>query len=265
MKRILSFLVLLLSSATLIACTQADENTFVVGLECDYAPFNWTTSDASGVSIFGIGGYCDGYDVDMAILMAEALGRDLVIRKIDWDGLIPALNAGTIDAIIAGMSPTPVRAEVVAFSDPYFRSEQVLIVRGDSNFAGATSLADLNTARVIAQLNTLQDELIEQIPGATRMNPLGDYAGLVASVQSGTADALIAELPVATAIAAANTDLVVVRLTEGGFVLDETQVTVSVAVRQDDTTTLAVINQVLSDLSDEARNELMTEALNRQP
>jgi ABC-type amino acid transport substrate-binding protein len=268
MKRILFVALLSISVLVLAACGRNQEtNTFVVGLECDYAPFNWTTSTPSGELIDGINAYCDGYDIAIAQQIADGLGRELVIRKIDWDGLIPALNSGIIDAIIAGMSPTEVRKEVVSFSDEYFRSDQVLIVQAGSSFVGATSLASLGSISVIAQRGTLQDDLISQIPGATRRDPLDNYAALVQQVVSGITDALIAESAVATAIVANNPSLIAVRFPAGsGFTLQESDVTVSVAVRINEAATLIPqINAILAGISQAEREELMTQALDNQP
>ncbi len=77
-------------------------------MECGYAPFNWSQVEATedSVPIDGNQGYAGGYDVEIAKRIAEGLGRELVIVKLEWDGLIPALNAGIIDAVVAGMSPT---------------------------------------------------------------------------------------------------------------------------------------------------------------
>ena len=99
---------------TLAACNKRDSNKLYVGLECAYSPFNYTQSDSSNgaVQIYNTnykpmsGRYANGYDVMVAKRIAEALGKELVIVKSDWDGLIPAVNAGTIDMVIAGMSPT---------------------------------------------------------------------------------------------------------------------------------------------------------------
>ena len=79
-----------------------------VGLECGYPPFNWTqiTDDNGGVPISGNKEFAGGYDVEIAKKLAEGLGRELVIVKTEWDGLIPALESGMIDVIVAGMSPT---------------------------------------------------------------------------------------------------------------------------------------------------------------
>lgn len=268
MKKSLLFLALLVTSFVLAACGANDDaETFVVGLECDYAPFNWTTTDPSGEPIDGINAYCDGYDVEIARRIAEGLGRELVIRKVDWDGIIPALNAGIIDAIIAGMSPTEARMEVVAFSNEYFRSDQVLIVQADSSFVGAASLLDLGTISVIAQRGTLQDDLISQIPGATRREPLDNYAALVSQVSSGITDALIAESAVASAIINNNPNLTSISFAQGeGFTLQESDVTVSVAVRLDEAGDLIPqINTILDGIDQTEREELMTQALDNQP
>lgn len=266
MKRVLSVLmvgvILLLSG-----CSEEQSGELVVGLECNYAPFNWTVSESSdtAVSIDGVNAYCDGYDVAIAQEIADELGLELVIRKIEWDGLIPALLADEIDVIIAGMSPTPERAQTVSFTNEYYRSEQVLVVQTSSVYANATSLTDFSGAALVAQLGTLQDGLIDQISGVNHLTALTDYPSLVQAVSSGVADALVAELPVAQSIVASNSNLTIVRLGENGFVVDDSDVSVSVAVRQEDTDLLASINTVLATIDSETRNELMNEALTRQP
>ena len=251
----------------LVGCSEESNNELVVGLECNYAPFNWTTSEETdtAVSIDGVDAYCDGYDVAIASRIAEELELDLVIRKIEWDGLIPALLADEIDVIIAGMSPTPERAETVLFTDEYYRSEQVLVVSSTGSYASALSLDDFSGAAVIAQMGTLQDGLIDQITDVNHMNPLGDYPSLVASLTSGVSDALVAELPVAQSIVASNAGLTIVQLGENGFTVADSDVSVSVAVRQEETDLQLDINAVLENLTVEDRNDLMANALTTQP
>ncbi|MFW6299004.1 MAG: transporter substrate-binding domain-containing protein [Bacillota bacterium] len=248
---------------TLAACGGPNEDELVVGLECNYAPFNWTDTE-EGEPIEESSAYCDGYDVTVAEHVADELGRDLVIRKIDWDGLIPALESETIDVIIAGMSPTPDRAETVNFTDEYYRSEQVLVVRSDSDYTDATSLDDFSDARVIAQKNTLQDELIDQIEDVDHADPLDDYPSLVEQIESGTSDAMVAELPVATSITSDNDNLTYVEL-EDGFEVEDSDVTVSIATRKEDSELSDSIDEVLDELDEDTRQEWMEEALNRQP
>ena len=119
-----------------------NSNQLRIGMECGYAPFNWTQQDDSNgaVAIEGGGGYANGYDVQIAKKVAEGLGKELVIVKTEWDGLVPAVQSGVIDGIIAGMSPTAERKESIDFSDNYYVSDLVIVVRADGPYADATSL-----------------------------------------------------------------------------------------------------------------------------
>ena len=261
------FTVVLGLSLFLTGCSEKSDEVLVIGLECNYAPFNWTVSEdnASSLPINQVNAYCDGYDIDIASYIGKELGKEVVIKKIEWDGLIPALLSGQIDVIIAGMSPTDARKETVNFTNPYYQSEQVLVVKNDSSYVNATSLEDFSNAKVIAQLNTLQDNLIDQINNVEHQTALSDYPSLVESVKSGVSDALVAELPVALSIISSNSDLTYVSLLENGFTVLESDVSVSVALRKSDNDLLTDINTVLETLSKTSRDNLMQEALNRQP
>jgi ABC-type amino acid transport substrate-binding protein len=219
MKRFSLVLFVLLFGVTRFACQGEDqfnlevETEIVVGLEAAYAPFNWATPEENEftVALDGQSGfYADGYDVVMAQEIADALGLTLVIKAYSWDGLIPALNAGEIDLIIAGMSPTAERALTVNFSEEYYRSEQVMVVRNDGDYANATSLIDFNGARVVAQAGTLQDDLIDQITGVVHQEKLNSYSDLVNALAYGTSDAFVAELPVATGIVQTNNQFTII-------------------------------------------------------
>ena len=262
-------------SVFLVACGERDqfdletEQEIVIGLEADYAPFNWASPQANAytVAINGQPGFhADGYDVVMSREIASQLGLRLVIKAISWDGLIPALLAGEIDLIIAGMSPTAERAQTVSFSEEYFRSEQVMVVRKDGNYQQATSIGDFAGARIVAQLGTLQDELITQIPGVIHQAPLSSYSNLVNALAYQTTDAFVAELPVAMGIVQTNSDLMIIRFAEGsGFSVSDEEIIVSVALRQEDVNLREAINAALRTISLQQRNEIMQAALNRQP
>ena len=143
----------------------AESDAFVVGMEAGYPPFNWTQNDDSNgaVKIDGADGYANGYDVQMAQKVADGLGKELVIVKTEWDGLVPALVSSKIDAIVAGMSPTDERKEAIDFSDSYYTTELVIVVKSDGAYANATTLADFADAKVTAQMNTLHYGVIDQI------------------------------------------------------------------------------------------------------
>ena len=109
--------------------------TLKIGMECAYEPYNWTDTDGSSFGAVHIssegqqGLYANGYDVQIAQYVANRLGLKLEIYAMEWDSLIPAVNSGAIDAIVAGMSPTAERAQEIDFTDTYYESNLVVIIR----------------------------------------------------------------------------------------------------------------------------------------
>ena len=262
---------LTLALLLLSACAPKKEaQTLTVGMECDYAPFNWTTSTAESDIAVVIdedgAGYCDGYDIQMAQAIADGLNMTLVVKKVAWTGIITALTENDIDMIVAGMTDNAERRQSVAFTTPYYTSDLVLVVKASSPFASATTLAAFTGASVIAQMETFHDDLIVQIPSVNHLTPLGSAPLLVNAVQAGEADAMVTEYPVALSIVSSNPDLAIVQFASGsGFVTDFESTTVSVALRKADTQLLADINTILATISEETRNTWMTDAIDRKP
>lgn len=271
MKKILTILIILIMSTMLFACTKQVNNetrsNLVVGLEAAYAPFNWTVTGESDYA-YPIsnqpGSNVDGYDVQMSKELARIMNRNLIIKAIEWDGLIPALNSGEIDVIIAGMSPTSERKLQINFSDEYYRSEIVMVVKKTSPYATATKLSDFKESRVVAQRGTLYDDLIPQIENVEHQTPLDAYSNLVVSVITNVSDAFVAELPVAESVIKSNSSLKIVKFNTGfGFTSEEEDITVSVGMRKSDTELLNEINSSLAQISVETRNEMMMQAVDR--
>ena len=269
MKKVLTLLILALLFAGCSAPADGsnDSNTketLKVGMECNYAPFNWTqVEDSDTAEPISSVDYCDGYDVVMAARIAKELDMDVQIVKTDWDNLIPALNANDIDLIIAGMTATPDRAEAVNFTEPYYESQMVVVVRADSELTNITNIQELSGYNVLGQLNTLYDEIIDQIEGVNHMTPQESYPRMVLSLQQGEADAITAEIPVAQGVVAANPDLAIVAFeADNGFVADTS---VSIAARKSDTELLEKVQAVLDGISQDERNTMMQDATNRQP
>lgn len=267
MKKILFALTFALSLAA-CAPETSTEDTIIVGLECDYAPFNWTQLEETetSVRIEGNIGYCDGYDITVARTIATQLGKNLVVKQIGWEGLEPALSSKAIDMIVAGMTDTLERRQRVAFTVPYYASDMVLVVNSDSSLANATSINDFSGASVVAQRGTFHNDLVVQIPNVNHMTPLATFPLLVNSVTSNEADALVSEYPVALSIVRNNPQLTIVRFSEGqGFNTAFEDTTVSVALRQSDTELLERINAILSNINSEQRDAWMADAIERQP
>jgi ABC-type amino acid transport substrate-binding protein len=262
-------LIIALSATLLSACGQADSNQLKVGLECNYAPFNWTQTDNSNGAVpisNSSNEFAGGYDVEIAKALAAKLGKELVIVKTEWDGLIPALTSGKIDAIIAGMSPTEERKVTVDFSDFYYRSDLVVVVQKDSPFAAAKSLADFSGAKITAQLNTFHYEVVDQIAGVDKQTAMESFPAMIVAVASGKIDGYVSEKPGAISAVAANPDLSFVEFDAGqGFSYADENVAIAVAMRKGSTDTIKKINEALAGIPDDQRDAWMTAAIQNQP
>lgn len=255
------------SAAAASASASADANTLRVGMECNYAPYNWTTTEKTDTSqqITSVD-YCDGYDVMMAEKLAEKTNKQVKIVKLDWDNLILSLQNNQIDAIIAGMTDTEEREQEVAFTTPYYVSTEVVIVEKDSDLANATSLADFSGKKVIGQLNTLYDTIIDQIPNVQHQPGAETFPAAIQALQSGAVDAVTSELPVAKGVVEANPDLTYITFEDGkGFTGADKDASVSVAVRKDDKNLLDSLQSALDTISDDEREQMMETAVKNQP
>jgi ABC-type amino acid transport substrate-binding protein len=252
------------------ASTESNEaagEPFRVGMEAGYPPFNWSQLDDQN-GAFKIDGsveYAGGYDVEMAKLIAAGLNRPLVIVKTEWDGLGPAVISGKIDAIIAGMSPTGERKETLDFTDNYYESEFVVIVRKDGEYANATSIEDFAGAKLSAQLNTNHYPVIDQIEGVSKQDAMDSFASLRMALASGKIDGYVSERPEGNSVEAAMPELKMIRFAEGkGFEVEPSDIVVAVAVKKD-SPLVAEINAVLQTISLETREQLMEDAIQNQP
>ena len=266
-RRIISALfALMLVISCMPVHAEGTNGTLKVGMECGYAPFNWMQPNETEFTapVQG-GGYADGYDVQIARQIADALNMELVIVKTEWDGLAMAVQSGAIDAIIAGMSPTAQRRMTLDFTDHYYQSELVVVVRKDGAYANATKLSDLSGANIVAQLNTFHDTVVEQIPGVKHGMPMETFPAMIVALQSGAIDGYVAERPGAVADTTANPDLTFVNFEAGqGFVAseDDTAVAIGLAIGSP---LLSQINDVLATIDQATREQLMLDATARQP
>lgn len=239
-----------------------EEGVLKVGMEANYAPFNWSQTSASNDAVEisnSPGEYANGYDVQMAVRLAEELGLTLEIIKLEWDGLPPALESGMIDAVIAGMSPTPERARQIDFSDAYYDSDIVLVVKNDSDLADATTLDAFDGTRVTAQLNTFHYDLIEQIPNVQQQTAMDSFPSMISSVLSDKSDAYVSERPGAMAATAANSNLTYIVFDENqGFDTGQVDTSIAVGMRRN-SPIVDSVNRALATISQDDRDTLMND------
>ena len=281
MKRIIS---LFLAAVMIVVCafalsscssdsssaseTSGEKAVLKVGLECAYAPFNWTQVDDSNdaVKIDGSNQYANGYDVQIARKIAEGLGRELVIVKCTWEGLLPGVKYGAFDMIIAGMSPTAERKEEIDFSDAYYTSNLVVVVRKDGKYANAKTINDFNGAKIVGQQGTFHETVINQMPGVTQVDSMKDFPQMITALNSKTIDGYVAEEPGAIADTTANTDLTYIPLknNDTGFTASDEDTTIAIGMKKG-SADLARVNELLAAISTEERESLMKAAIANQP
>lgn len=264
-KRTMLVAMSLLVMSLMMGCKSKDEGKFKVGLEAGYAPFNWTQIDDSNgaVPIEGSSEYAGGYDVEIAKKVAEGLGKELVIVKTEWLGLVPALNSGMIDSIVAGMSPTEDRKQSIDFTNNYYESDLVMIVKKGSAYENATSIQDFSGAKITAQLNTFHYTVIDQIAGVNKQTAMGDFPTMRVSLEAGIIDGYVSERPEGVSASSANDKLVMVEFSDG-FVTSPDDTAIAVGVKKNSSLT-EKINTILAGISEEERTAIMDEAIKNQP
>ena len=277
-KRISLLLVIVMSLAMMLTgCSSsssksssgsdAEGGEFRVGMECGYAPFNWTQSDDSNgaVKIEGNDEYAGGYDVQIAQKIADGLGKKLVIVKTEWDGLVPAVQSGKIDAIIAGMSPTAERKKTIDFTDVYYTSDLVMVVKKSGDYEKATKLSDFKGATITGQLNTFHYTVIDQIDGVNKDTAMDNFPAMRVALESGKIDGYVSERPEGVSATAANDNFAMVEFEEGeGFKTSDEDTAIAVGLAKD-SELKDKINEILKGISEDDRIKLMDDAIANQP
>lgn len=186
-----------------VAKTKLDEikekGVLVLGTSADYPPFEFHLEVDGKDTIVG-------FDIDIAKKIASDIGVELEIIDMKFDGLLPALTAGKIDLIVAGMTPTDERKQSVDFSIVYYDSRQTMLVKTDN-------VNTLNTVEAFAgkilgvQKATIQEELAKTIFTSSEAKSIDKIPNLIMELKTDKVDGLILAEPVAKQYAAANPDL----------------------------------------------------------
>ena len=255
--------------------TGVEDGVLTIAMECAYAPYNWMQGDDSNgaVPISNVpGSYANGYDVMIAKKICEANGWELELVQSDWDSLVPGVQTGTFDAVIAGQSMTAERSEQVDFAGPYFYATIVCLTKADSAFANATSIADLASGSCTAQIATIwYDQCLPQITGAD-IQPAAETApAMLMALETDTVDFVCTDMPTAQGAVAAYPDMVILDFsgTDGDFQFsDEVRaenVNIGVSLRKGNTELKSAIDSVLSTMTADDFNSLMAQAISVQP
>lgn len=260
--------------------TKADETkkeVLRVGMECAYAPFNWTqdadtTPDGSkAVKIYDSQFYAYGYDVAVAQKLADQLGMDLEIHKVEWSSIGISMDAGDYDCIIAGMGRTAEREMAYSFTDPYYYRDNCVVVKADGPFADVKGLSELagKGCKVTTQLGTGWIPLLDQIEGGITGSNYETTSECFMAVSNGVADVCIVDLPTAESALLTNKDLKIITFAaDDTFKGDEEMVNVCIATRKSDTALRDKLQGAMTAIgwNDKAKmDELMNKVIGQQP
>ncbi len=252
-----------------------EDGVLTIAMECAYAPYNWTQSDDSNgaVPIANVpGSFANGYDVMIGKKICEANGWELEVIQSDWDSLVPGVQTGTFDAVIAGQSMTAERAEQVDFAGPYFYATIVCLTKADSPYANATGLADLAGGSCTAQIATIwYDTCLPQITGANLLPASETAPAMLMALETGMVDFVCTDMPTAQSAVAAYPDMVILDFsgTDGDFQFTEQEraenVNIGVSMMKGNTVLHEAIDSVLSEMTVDDFNSLMEYAISVQP
>ena len=287
MRRMMSLILCLVLALSLLAGCGAQkandaepipggkDHILTVGMECAYAPYNWTQMDDSNGAVPIVnnpGTYANGYDVMIAKKIAEHYGWELEVMALEWDGLHPALNAGTIDVAIAGQSMTADRMAEVDMAGPYYYATIVCLTKAGTVQAAATAIADL-TGTCTSQSGTIwYDTCLPQITGATRQAPAASAPDMINALITGTVDFVCTDLPTAEGAVAKNPELVVLNFsgTDGDFQFASEEeraenVNIGVSVGKGNAELQKLLNDFLATMTEADFNAIMEQAIKIQP
>ena len=277
MKRVLAMLLAVTMVFALCACgasnqesgteETAESNVIRIGMECNYAPYNWSQPDDSNgaVPIKNVANmFTNGYDVQVAIQIAQSMGKELEIYSYEWDSLIPAVQSGKLDMIIAGMSPTEERKEKIDFSDNYYVSNLVVITKKGS-LEDVTTIADLDGKKIAAQSGTSHLDALSSQTKA-EVSELADFSTMLIALDAGTIEGYIAEEPTAMAVCTEGGKYTYIPLVnnETGFQVPVEDTSIAVGVKKGSELT-AGINSFISTFDEAAQKELMAEIVKIAP
>ncbi len=292
MRKILCILLALVLALSLAACSAAPaaepaapaaepaapaaassslaDGVLTVAMECAYAPYNWTQPDDSNgaTPIKDSPDYAYGYDVMMAQRIAEALGVQLEIVKLDWDSLVPAVQSGTVDCVIAGQSITSDRLQMVDFTSPYYYASIVALVNSDGQYAAATGVSGLAGATCTSQINTVwYDVCLPQIESANILPAQESAPAMLVALSSGRCDLVVTDMPTAMAACVAYPNFTLLNFSgsEDDFKVSDEEINIGVSLQKGNAELLEAINGVLATMTVDDFTAMMDQAIAVQP
>ncbi|TBL80809.1 ABC transporter substrate-binding protein/permease [Paenibacillus thalictri] len=238
---LLLMMIVLLAGFPVMTAYGADsqrQKTVVLGTSAEFAPYEFhKTIDGKDQIV--------GFDIDIAREIAKDMGVKLVIEDMSFDALLPALQSGRVDLVISGMTPTDERKQSIDFSNNYYQSKQVVMVRSEDKELYRT-IDNLKGDKIGAQKGSIQEEIAQSIPGIV-ITSLDRIPDLVLQLQTKRVNAVILEDTVAIGYLQDRT------VTLADAVPDDAPVQAAIGIRKGNKELLAQVNSTIARLKSENR------------
>ncbi len=275
MKRFLATVLALVTVLSITSCgtktvkSGVEDGVLTVAMECGYAPYNWSQADNSNgaVAIKGTNEYANGYDVMMAKKLCEANGWELEIVRLDWDSLVPAVQTGQVDAVIAGQSMTAGRMEQVDFAGPYLYASIVCLAKKGTPAAEAKGISALSGLSCTSQTSTIwYDSCLPQIKNANIKAAKESAPAMLMALETGDVDFVCTDMPTAQAAVIAYPDMTILEFSDDdNFKVDDGDINIGISVMKGNAILKDALDNVLSKMDESDFNNLMEEAIKIQP
>ena len=212
----------------------------VVGTSADFPPYEFHKEIDGKDEIVG-------FDIDIAKEVAKDLGVELEIKDMDFDGLLVALQAGKVDMVFAGMSPTEERKQNADFTDVYYQGNHTFIMRAGEE-AGMNAMEDLNGKKIGVQKGSIQEEMAKEAYGEENLKSLAKVTDLVLDLKNNKVDAILVETAVAEFNVEKNEGLALT-----GFTVEDETGGSAIALKKGSEEVVAEVNKTIQKLKDEKK------------
>ena len=210
----------------------------VVGTSADYPPYEFHTMANGKDEIVG-------FDIDVAKEVAKDLGVELEVKDMDFDGLLVALQAGKVDMVFAGMTPTDERKENADFSDIYYTATHRFILRSGEE-GSVKSFDDLKGKKIGVQKGSIQEGIAKDNFDEANIKSLAKVTDLVLDLKNKKVDAILIEEGVAKINCDKNKDIAM-----SDFVVTDENGGAAIALKKGSTELQTEVNKTISKLKEE--------------
>lgn len=252
LSKVFGGLVLVASACLLTACGSSDKKdtsvsdikdkgTMVVALNPEFAPFEFKTLVDGKDTIVGA-------DVKIAEAIGEELGVKVKFSSMSFNNVLASLQSGKADIAISGISATPERKKAYNFSEPYYESENVVLIK-KTDLDKYTKTTSLDGLSVGTQKGTIQETVAsEQLKGA-KVVALTQNGEMINELKNGQIQAVVLEKPIAEGYVANNDDLTISNIALKNDDADA----YAVALPKDDDKLTKKVNKVINELKDSGK------------